>query len=84
MANPVLADRLEPLEKDCDAKFRVVFGAIRELVTPPPSGDRRIGFQLERDDGGRLPRPVRSGPQRYTPYGTGACRDACRRLTGHG
>jgi hypothetical protein len=40
-----LARKLETLEKKYDAQFKVVFDAIRELMTPPPpAGKRRIGF----------------------------------------
>ena len=37
----------EALEKKYDAQFRVVFDAIRELMTPPPVKRRQIGFQTE-------------------------------------
>lgn len=43
-SNKVLARRLSELEKKYDAQFRVVFDAIRELMTPPASKSRRIGF----------------------------------------
>ena len=44
-----LARKLEALEKRYDAQFKVVFDAIRELMTPPePPKKRRIGFV--RDD----------------------------------
>jgi aromatic ring-opening dioxygenase LigB subunit len=49
-ANRVLADRLEALEKDCDAKFRVVFDAIRQLMAPPSGEKRPIGFQVDRKE----------------------------------
>jgi hypothetical protein len=40
-----LARKLEALEKKYDAQFKVVFDAIRELMTPPePATKRRIGF----------------------------------------
>src|SRR5262249_6326718 len=41
-----LARKLEELEKKYDAQFRVVFEAIRQLMTPPPEPEkkRRIGF----------------------------------------
>jgi hypothetical protein len=45
-----LARRLDELEKKYDAQFRIVFDAIRDLITPPPSPPRRrIGFHA-RDD----------------------------------
>ena len=39
-----LARRLDELERTYDAQFRVVFDAIRELMTPPPKPKRPIGF----------------------------------------
>jgi len=40
-----LARKLEALEKKYDAQFRVVFDAIRELMSPPEPPKRgRIGF----------------------------------------
>jgi hypothetical protein len=43
--NADLARRLAGLEKKYDAKFRVVFDAIRELMTPPRKPRRPIGFR---------------------------------------
>jgi len=43
--NTALARKLEALEKKYDAKFRVVFDAIRELMAPPARSKRRIGFE---------------------------------------
>ncbi len=39
-----LAHRLDKLEKTYDARFRVVFDAIRALMEPPKTPRRRIGF----------------------------------------
>ena len=39
-----LARRLEEMESKYDEQFRVVFDAIRELMTPPEKSARRIGF----------------------------------------
>jgi len=39
-----LAKRLDALEKKYDAQFKVVFDAIRELMTPPDKPRRRIGY----------------------------------------
>jgi len=45
-----LARRLDDLEKKYDSQFRVVFDAIRGLMTPPPSrARRRIGFDVTND-----------------------------------
>lgn len=42
-----LAKRLDDLEKRYDHQFKIVFDAIRELMTPPPPKQKRkIGFQL--------------------------------------
>lgn len=43
--NADLARRLDALESKYDRQFKVVFDAIRELMTPPqPTPKRRIGF----------------------------------------
>ena len=43
--NRELARRLDALESKYDRQFKVVFDAIRELMTPPtPTRRRRIGF----------------------------------------
>jgi hypothetical protein len=39
-----LHKRLDELEKKYDKQFRVVFDAIRELMTPPTGDRKRIGF----------------------------------------
>ena len=39
-----LAQRMNTLERTYDAKFRVVFDAIRALMEPPKTSRRRIGF----------------------------------------
>jgi hypothetical protein len=44
-SNRALARRLDDLESKYDGQFKVVFDAIRELMTPPASPPkRRIGF----------------------------------------
>ena len=44
-SNAELARKLAALEKKYDAQFKVVFDAIRELMTPPaPKKQRSIGF----------------------------------------
>ena len=42
-----LARKLEALEKKYDAQFRVVFDAIRQLMTPPAPKKRKIGFLVK-------------------------------------
>ena len=39
-----IEQKLEELEKKYDAQFRTVFVAIKELMKPPSSGKRKIGF----------------------------------------
>ncbi len=43
-SNTQLARKLAALEKKYDAQFKVVFDAIRQLMTPPEPKTRRIGF----------------------------------------
>jgi hypothetical protein len=42
-----LARRLDALEKKYDVQFKVVFDAIRELMNPPSSRRRSIGFRTD-------------------------------------
>ena len=42
-----LARKLDALEKKYDTQFKVVFDAIRELMTPPTPKRRRIGFHAK-------------------------------------
>jgi phage regulator Rha-like protein len=44
-SNAELAKKLEELEKKYDHQFRVVFDAIRQLMTLPPSKTKPIGFR---------------------------------------
>ncbi len=39
-----LARKLDALERKYDAQFKVVFDAIRELMTPPKAKRQQIGF----------------------------------------
>ena len=39
-----LARKLKALERKCDAQFKVVFDAIRELMAPPEPRKKSIGF----------------------------------------
>jgi len=45
-SNANLERRLNDLEKKYDAQFKVVFEAIRQLMTPPEKPPKKIGFQL--------------------------------------
>lgn len=44
-SNAELAKKLAAHEKKCDAQYKVVFDAIRELTAPPTKPSRRIGFR---------------------------------------
>ena len=44
-SNEALARKLDALEKKYDAQFKVVFDAIRQLMSPPAAGRRTIGFR---------------------------------------
>jgi hypothetical protein len=44
-----LARKLDALEKKYDAQFKVVFDAIRQLMTPPEPKRRPIGFRVRED-----------------------------------
>lgn len=44
-SNADLARRLDDLEKKYDGQFRVVFEAIRQILTPPDPKHRSIGFR---------------------------------------
>ena len=46
-AHKDMARKLEELETKYDEQFRVVFEAIRQLMTPPDPPKRRIGFQVD-------------------------------------
>lgn len=41
-----LAKKLDELEKKYDAQFKVVFDALRQLMTPPEPGKKKIGFRV--------------------------------------
>ncbi|MEK7332993.1 MAG: ORF6N domain-containing protein [Nitrospirota bacterium] len=41
-----LARKLEEMEKKYDTQFKVVFDAIRQLMTPPETKKRKIGFEV--------------------------------------
>ena len=43
-SNADLAAKLAALEQRYDSQFKVVFQAIRELMTPPAQAPKRIGF----------------------------------------
>jgi hypothetical protein len=45
-----LARKLATLEKKYDPQFKVVFDAIRQLMSPPETKRREIGFHVKYDD----------------------------------
>ena len=45
--NAELARKLDALEAKYDQQFRVVFDAIRELMEPPGTAKKRIGFDTD-------------------------------------
>lgn len=45
ISNLGLAKKLDQLEKKYDHQFTVVFEAIRQLMDPPPSKTKPIGFR---------------------------------------
>jgi ORF6N domain len=46
-SNAQLARKLDTLEKKYDAQFKVVFDAIRQLMTPAEPNKRKIGFLVK-------------------------------------
>jgi hypothetical protein len=48
-SNTELARKLNALEKKYDTQFRVVFDAIRQLMTSPEPKRRKIGFHREKE-----------------------------------
>jgi ORF6N domain len=48
-SNAELARKLDALEKKYDAQFKVVFDVIRQLMTPPETKKRKIGFRREEE-----------------------------------
>ena len=50
-SNADLARKLAALERKYDAQFKVVFAAVRQLMSPPPAPKRReIGFHVKYAD----------------------------------
>jgi hypothetical protein len=50
-SNKELAAKLETLEQKYDVQFKIVFDAIRQLMTPPEKESRKIGFKAESGEG---------------------------------
>jgi phage regulator Rha-like protein len=49
-SNTELARKLDAMEKKYDAQFKVVFDAIRQLMSPPAKPRREIGFHVKYDE----------------------------------
>lgn len=49
-SNKDLAKKLGDLEKKYDSQFKMVFDAIRQLMTPPAPKRRQIGFHREKEE----------------------------------
>ncbi len=49
-SNAELARKLAAMEKKYDAQFKIVFDAIRQLMSPPAKPKREIGFHVKHDD----------------------------------
>jgi hypothetical protein len=49
-SNAELARKLEALERKYDRQFKVVFDAIRRLMSPAETNRREIGFHVKPDD----------------------------------
>ena len=45
-SNAELARKLESLEKKYDAQFKIVFDAIRQIMAPPETKEKKIGFRV--------------------------------------
>ena len=43
-----LKHKIEEMEKKYDSQFKIVFNAIKELMTPPEKPARKIGFKMEK------------------------------------
>jgi phage regulator Rha-like protein len=49
-SNAELSRKLADMEKKYDTQFRVVFDAIRQLMSPPAKPKREIGFHVKYDE----------------------------------
>ena len=52
-SNAELSHRLDNLESKYDRQFKVVFDAIRQLMSPPSPGRKQIGFRAKLQTGER-------------------------------
>lgn len=45
--NSELREKIEEMEKNCDHNFKIVFQAIKKLISPPLKSKKKIGFNVE-------------------------------------
>jgi len=57
-SNKDLAKKLDDLEKKYDNQFKIVFDAIRHLMTAPEPTRKKIGFVKERQAVYKTQRPI--------------------------
>jgi len=50
-SNAELARKLERMENKYDERFKIVFEAIQQLMTPPEKPRKRIGFEVKERKG---------------------------------
>jgi hypothetical protein len=44
--NKELKQKIEEMEKKYDAQFKIVFDALRQIMTPPEAKEKKIGFRV--------------------------------------
>jgi hypothetical protein len=49
--NKKILEKIEAMETKYDAQFKVVFDAIRQLLTPPEEPKKPIGFRMRDEEG---------------------------------
>lgn len=49
-SHKALLNKIQALESKCDKKFKIVFEAIKMLITPPAKPTRKIGFLRENEE----------------------------------
>ncbi len=45
-----LRHKIEEMEKKYDSQFKIVFNAVKELMSPPEKQVRKIGFKIEKEN----------------------------------
>ena len=62
VSNAELSRKLDAMEKKYDSQFKVVFDAIRQLMSPADTRRREIGFHVKHDDD--KPKSKKQPPQK--------------------